>query len=162
MFIFFLSQSWIWPSTSTTWIFMFLTAVIHHLDQIPECMTHVHFLIILSSTPPPLWLIPVGEPGTSAFLPLLLLTACCYARWCGSHRFLGRFMWTPIPSPVAAGTSGGSLSELTRLVMFLQPLTWQTIANRNEPPAREARSDSAHQALVYQTTREGSHQRQAS
>lgn len=53
----------------------------------------------------------------------------------------------PIPSPVAAGTSGGSLSDLTGLMMFLQPLT---IANRNEPPATEARSASVQWAPVYQ------------
>ncbi|KAM3609528.1 uncharacterized protein V6R79_016344 [Siganus canaliculatus] len=35
--------------------------------------------------------------------------------------------------------SGGSLSGLTGLMMFEQLLTWQTIANRNEPPATEAR-----------------------
>lgn len=72
--------------------------------------------------------------------------SCCQpAAGChavGSHRFLCRFMWTPIPSPVAAGTSGGSLSELTSLMMFLQPLTWQTIANRNEPGATAAGSAS--------------------
>lgn len=43
---------------------------------------------------------------------------------------------------------------LTGLMMFLQPLTWQTIANRNEPPATEARSAPVQWALVYQTTRD--------
>lgn len=38
---------------------------------------------------------------------------------------------------MAAGLSG-----LTGLMMFLQPLTWQTIANRNEPAATGARSAS--------------------
>lgn len=81
----------------------------------------------------------IDEPATPAFLSLLLLSAGCCA-WCHrSHRFLCRFMWRPIPSPVAAGTSGGSLSELTSMMMFLQLLTWQTIANRNEPPATESR-----------------------
>lgn len=126
-------------------------AVIHHIDQIPECMTCFHFLITSPSMPPSLRLVPgaVGEPGTLALLYLLLLSACCYAWWRGSHRFLCRFMWTPIPSPVAAGTSGGSLSVLMGLMMFLQPLTWQTIANRNEPPATEARSAPVQWALVY-------------
>ena len=115
-------------------------AVTHHLDQIPQSMTCLHFLIILHRHLSGSHLWGRSVEGKVALLSVPLLSARCWARWRGSHRFLSRFMWAPIPSPVAAGNSGGSLSELMGLMMFLQPLTRQTIANRNEPPATGARS----------------------
>ncbi len=42
-------------------------------------------------------------------------------------------MQAPFPSPVAAGTSGGSLSGMTTLTMFKQSLTRPRIPIRNDP-----------------------------
>lgn len=58
-------------------------------------------------------------------------------------------MGTPISLPVAAGTSGGSLTELMGLMRFLQLLTWQKITDRNEPPATGATSASLHNRGSY-------------
>lgn len=117
-------------------------------------MIWVHFLIVLPyALNVQLISVKTTYGGVGELVSLLLSSACVLAWWHRSHRFLSRFMWTPIPSPVAAGTSGGSPSELRGLVMFLQPLTWQKITNRNEPPATGARSASVQWALLYYTTR---------
>lgn len=154
--IFLSSQCCVWLLLRLPYMDIYVPpAVIHHIDQMPECMTCVRVLITL----PSYVAIPVarerggaGKPGTLALLSRPLLSACCRARWRGSHRFLCRIMWAPIPSPVAASMSGGSLSGLTGLMMFLQPLTWQTITNRNEPPATDARSAAVQWSPVYHTT----------
>lgn len=86
-------------------------------------------------------------------LSVLLLAARCSTWWRGSQRCLRRFMPTPIPSPVAAGMSGGSLSEPRGSMMFLQSLTRRAIANRNEPRATGAGSAAVQRHLVHPTTR---------